>query len=717
MEKEKVVDLNEGIPQKDLGDLNEKNNAMVSSSNSHNLMKDNPGDDASTKLYQFDCAEVVSKEIINLAISLAITENYKQQISKLIPNFCYNYVYEIFKNFLLQEFISYDKCKEEEDEEGVDNNNNVTNSNDLFYNNNNTDMNTWKEIKEPSKPFSERDASTLIKPMKATEEDENKYDSNRNNALLEMSQTDNSVKEEKHHNKKVSKFNVRNKFELISKPKEEGDQSLRTLKKGLNPSLLNTSNNKHIKTKEDDGNTTIRERNDGKDRNKVIELETHSLPPQFNWKFTEELLNEFETLRKNRIIETSKKQEEERLRKEQENKELMLAMAARNAKEIDTQRITFDSNGNIIPLKFPRIEALGNEFWWSRQIVKELSVFPTEIPKEKPSTSPQNKDKKGNQINKSIGIVDDKKNKRRDRYSLKSVNLFKEERNISYNVDINELFKNKNSKNSKPNIPIIPAGSNMNLINPEIGVIISDEKQKKEGSMEFSLKFNKFSMEEFSRIALESMNNNTTKNLMSSANSNFNNESNPYIGYAEKFHSSNNPLIQNAHASKNSDEIRSEIFKNRLMTSENPLMPNARILFRSQNLERINLSNQLQTNLKTAIELVEETGFNQSMMNVDIQKRNTEIPMNTDIIKENQLRDGTHFKQPAPLDLNMIDSFNSNIIKSKDWGSSNISSFQSVFHRRPVKSNHIMELGLKIVSTKLPRERKLVSAQRINSIR
>ena len=59
----------------------------------------------------------------------------------------------------------------------------------------------------------------------------------------------------------------------------------------------------------------------------------------------------------------------------------------------------------------------------------------------------------------------------------------------------------------------------------------------------------------------------------------------------------------------------------------------------------------------------------------------------------------------------MIDKFNSNIIKNRNWGSDNenIKSDNNPYIR-PHKSNHIRELGYRIVSTKLPRHRRFVES-------
>ena len=55
----------------------------------------------------------------------------------------------------------------------------------------------------------------------------------------------------------------------------------------------------------------------------------------------------------------------------------------------------------------------------------------------------------------------------------------------------------------------------------------------------------------------------------------------------------------------------------------------------------------------------------------------------------------------------MIDKFNSNIVKNKNWGNDNESNnIQSYSFIKPHKSNHIRELGHK---NKLLRERKLIT--------
>ena len=108
------------------------------------------------------------------------------------------------------------------------------------------------------------------------------------------------------------------------------------------------------------------------------------------------------------------------------------------------------------------------------------------------------------------------------------------------------MYNWKSQKQKDNNIPIVVSGENFTLINPEIGVVVtSEENTKKEGGMEFSQKFNKPSMEEFSKMVITSQNLNSKRFLSMSIDST-QNENIPYQGYKKQFGADTNPLIENA---------------------------------------------------------------------------------------------------------------------------------------------------------------------------
>jgi hypothetical protein len=127
----------------------------------------------------------------------------------------------------------------------------------------------------------------------------------------------------------------------------------------------------------------------------------------------------------------------------------------------------------------------------------------------------------------------------------------------------NQVYsKNPNSKNKKST----PSGSNFNLINPETGVVIENQNNKKkeikDGGFEYIKKYNKPSMYEFSKLVMESSNLNTlnsralSSGLIESKVNEINeikkvnkyNEINKddYNGYILEFSDNINPLFQNA---------------------------------------------------------------------------------------------------------------------------------------------------------------------------
>ena len=105
-------------------------------------------------------------------------------------------------------------------------------------------------------------------------------------------------------------------------------------------------------------------------------------------------------------------------------------------------------------------------------------------------------------------------------------------------------FENKIKNNTEIKI----SGNNFELVEPSVGVVISNENfnQKKDGGFDYLKKYNKPSMNEYSKLSINSINNG---NILSSysINDNINNYKNKeeqnYIGFKQEF-DENNPLFQ-----------------------------------------------------------------------------------------------------------------------------------------------------------------------------
>ena len=291
-----------------------------------------------------------------------------------------------------------------------------------------------------------------------------------------------------------------------------------------------------------------------------------------------------------------------------------------------------------------------------------------------------------------------------------------------------------------------PSGQNFDKIIPEIGVnVISEKKEKKEGGLDFTKKFNKPSMEEFSKLAFDteslnsskilssklvfsnnklnssnSINSNSNKNNISDINinnintNNNQNKNENYIGYSKQFNSLDNPLIQNAHKIINNNLNDDSIQNSQLSSISNSIQHYSYVgnSFRTKLLSNeMTLSkNNYNSNLRNYFYEKDDENNNNSYVHSNQNYKS--IKPTGSIFFNNKLTKKSNFIPKIKVTNEvMIDKFNSNIVKNKNWGSDNGNlKPDSNSYIRPHKSNHIRELGYRIVSTKLPRDRKFVES-------
>ena len=147
-----------------------------------------------------------------------------------------------------------------------------------------------------------------------------------------------------------------------------------------------------------------------------------------------------------------------------------------------------------------------------------------------------------------------------------------------FNNNHNGFLKYENAKGKI----ILPSGSNFNIFRPEIGVVIENKSKEskleiKDGGFNFSKKYNKPSIYEYSKLLSETSNLNSkiiSTGLIESKineineinnlkrNSQKNKEELNYNGYMLEFSDNNNPLFQGALSSINVNDINDKSDKN-----------------------------------------------------------------------------------------------------------------------------------------------------------
>ena len=179
---------------------------------------------------------------------------------------------------------------------------------------------------------------------------------------------------------------------------------------------------------------------------------------------------DYQKLRENFEKEKLKKLEQLRKEKEKEKRKKLNIFNFANKKDFDSKKYTFDSNGQVIQYHPYKLEMNSNELLESKSIVGKTKIE--------------------NNINQ-LPIIEN---------NIK----INHNKNKKIRVDKNKKYYLKyNEENKRKKIPIPPAGSNFNIIKPEIGVIIHENDKTKGGNMNFVSKYNKTSIEEYSKIIRE----------------------------------------------------------------------------------------------------------------------------------------------------------------------------------------------------------------------
>ena len=314
--------------------------------------------------------------------------------------------------------------------------------NDLFLDYTNLKQeNTWVEIKEPSTPIKERSMTTNLKVIN----NENDY-----NFLL---------------NGLIDNLGIqRIGLETID------------INKFSNNSLLKRSNSQIISKKVILNTKSLFEMNKKKNNKKkesknqiFSNFKVYDIPNFKNIPFEEP--RDYQKLREIFEKEKIKKLEELKKEKEKEKRKKLNIFNFTNKKDFDSKKYTFDSNGQVIQYHPYKLHIISNELLESKSIVGKTKIE--------------------NNLNQ-LPIIE---NNMKMNHNLK---------NKKIRIDKNKKYSLKNNEeNKRKRIPIPPAGSNFNIIKPEIGVIIHENDKVKGGNMNFVSKYNKTSIEEYSKMIRE----------------------------------------------------------------------------------------------------------------------------------------------------------------------------------------------------------------------
>lgn len=339
--------------------------------------------------------------------------------------------------------------------------------------------NNWNIIPQPKVPPIDRDAGTKInfiknmakfKKMKTLINQENEIDSNKKNS----------------EHKKDFNSSIKDSYKSFNKQKSKIISNF-SFKKQTEPEDNNPRRKKYAP---------------------LIEFPSEDIDPKILGLNTENL--ELKKLRENLEKELIEKKLEQ-ARKLQKEREIQALEKAREEKrkELANKNVTVDIKGDIIYIKSLNVNDLANDFTKMRAKYKEIKTIQNE---SKTSLIQKAIVEKNPVILFELTEKEKPKKKGKKNYlGYKS----------SKNEDRIQTGNNKVSTwiGDRVKDPILAAGSNFEILNPECGVSLKENEKTKSGGKDFFHKYNKYSIEVFE----ETLNKTVSSNFYSTQkNSTFN---------------------------------------------------------------------------------------------------------------------------------------------------------------------------------------------------
>ena len=559
----------------------------------------------------------------------------------------------------------------------------------------------------------------------------------KNGAIPEVSGIEDKFSESLNMTDAEIKKNIDNAQELVQNEKEKKDINIGSVgyEKEENNKKIDINNNIKKEEKKDNVKSTISNQNNLppiKNKGKNIPIPDYSfsdipgVEEEYNHQNLEPQNVEF--LRREREELIQKRINENKL-KENSNKIIKPVEDDRIKKKlIDSNRFSFDSNGNIIHFRPYKFDNLSKDFVITKNTIRAL---------ENKSNSNNNNlsNKKGNLFNK------DKDKKEKEIVQEEIIKNIEEEIKTK---PINDIVNNANTEKGK----FIPSGSNFEIISPNIGVVIKENHLEKEGSKEFSKYFKKYSIRDYNKMLNDfvplqnrtmlqnhiNSSNNTSKYLSTEPNNNtYLNKKSSILSHLDSNNNINmnsteipgNPLLSNEDQSSyfmdKDKSINNSGFNSNINSNlNNPLLPSN---MNSINLDRYNGSYN-SINMDNSI-VMKRLGTGSLKLELDSLKDLSTI--NSEVIKIPNKRKnilGTSFirnnkiKIKPILDKNNFNEFNKKIMVTQGWGNDRgdlnaefkEKNNNGVYSRHITKQQVLRELGSNILSgikIRLPRDRKV----------
>ena len=658
----------------------------------------------------YQISEGIVKIIIDKIIINSIYEANMNKINNQLNDYYFEYLQGQIEPLFEENFINYTNLKNDE--------------NKLFWKTPKPPENQWIEILEPETVENDRYESSEVNIQEIKSKKEIISETNEGIENIEnIENNNNTIKKNqtKEKNLRLKTIRQKNKNEEIlvnDENKNENNNNDIDNKTKNNQKLVNNMAN------------TI-QNNRGKKRIVMVDFPSEDIPG-IETEFKHDIYepSNIHILRKDKEEEIKNKEKEIKLNKDKGNalkKKEEIEKLIKNVKTIDSNKFTFDSNGKIISFKAYKLDNLSKDFTFIKNNIKEKN--------EKEEVVPI-------------------KSKKFTRQSVKEQN---EEIVIRDNSRMFEHYGNEEKK-EKNKEKIIPSGSNFKLILPNIGVVVKENNNKKEGSRDFNKYFKKYSMKDYDKILNEyvplqnktkiktkfqklaqTFVKKTLSDSMDKRNNNFMNNIQMNLSTInnKKIETMNitNPLLtstdinqnsenNNTYTNQNSSYIKTSAnvsfnkgsgIYNPLMTSSN--VKSAKINF-SQDKNRNDFSNSIIMkkmgfgSLKLELESLQDLNNESNYRKLSISKKDNIFGRN--FIKSNKFRMNNTSKD------NPLYVFNKKILTDANFGNITLSQKRHTEKENIVTSKHLSkqqafkELGNTMISglkIKFPRNRKVELSQ------
>ena len=748
----------------------------------------------------FQVSESIVKSIIDKLIVISVRESYVKSLKRVFENYYNNYLINQLNILFATNYLFYYDEPETEFREH------------LFWNKHYDKTNTWVEITEPNSSNIDRYENAFMKYVNYIPplgKSESKKNISRSNTLKEdnfSSQNQNEIIDTKVKMKNTKQYSLKIKnmlnkdgqndsldileenSSMSSKDEETKDKKIKrisklrkstklpinnSIRKSVKMSLSprkeppkenNSKSPKDIQT--DNNNNTIEEQ-------KIVVKNSRKQPIlAMNFKEIPGIEKEFDfdKFSPPDVSELRKEIEEEKIRKikEEKKKAIIKKITITNSenkdntnenkfKIIDSNKITFDSNGKIINFKPIKIETFSKDFASLKNAIKA----PDNNTNLKKNLNKRIKTNKGKEFQNDKNPIDTK--------DLNEKEKDKEKEIITKNPEDDPNGTNKNNfvkVSTERNERIVPSGSNFSIMLPNIGVILKEDDKIKEGNRDFGKFFKKYSLKDYDKILKDYLplqnktilkskmnqvqintvtnmnltskkvpknlinqntsfkysltnstgnNNNNINNLPLTQTHNINTElSNPLMNQQETNQENDNNTNINNNSSfikTNKSNISYVFSGNNLYTMSR--MHNNNTNFNETGLIRLNKNcstSSLKNEIDNLKDLNNESNFNFYLSTIKLKSKNIFDNNYKDFYQNKRSQD---IKVVKDVGKNM-NELNKKIIMTGEWGNQilqkNNSTGNLLYSKHLTKYQALRELGSSLlngIKVKLPRERKV----------